>query len=157
MTPNSFLDTWVAFSYAHGPGSNSGLSDNRSVHLITTELLRDAHVQAWDCEVGETLSAMMVMAGYDDRAKVIHRGFFGAAVSDSLGPYLLVRTPREDSFMMDDHSPVELSWAWSDEQSTPTVRSSIEPIRWSANSTDEQAAASLLNRTRSYAQGLDLS
>ncbi|KAF0331043.1 dimethylallyl tryptophan synthase, partial [Colletotrichum asianum] len=139
------------------PGSNTGLSDDRFLHLITTELLRDAHVQAWDREVGETLSAMMTMAGYDDRAKAIHRGFFGAAVSDSLGPYPSARTPRWESFMTDDHTPVELSWAWSDEQSTPTVRYSVEPIGWTAGSANEQAAASLLDRTRSYAQGLDLS
>ncbi|KAF4836285.1 4-O-dimethylallyl-L-tyrosine synthase [Colletotrichum tropicale] len=139
------------------PGSNTGLSDDRFLHLITTELLRDAHVQAWDREVGATLSAMMTMAGYDDRAKAVHRGFFGAAVSDSLGPYPSVRTPRWESFMTDDHTPVELSWAWSDEQSTPTVRYSVEPIGWTAGSANEQAAASLLNRTRSYAQGLDLS
>ncbi|KAI8312425.1 4-O-dimethylallyl-L-tyrosine synthase [Colletotrichum sp. SAR11_59] len=138
------------------PGSNTGLSDDRFLHLITTELLRDAHVQAWDREVGETLSAMMTMAGYDDRAKAIHRGFFGAAVSDSLGPYPSARTPRWESFMTDDHTPVELSWAWSDEQSTPTVRYSVEPIGWTAGSANEQAAASLLDRTRSYAQGLDL-
>ncbi|KAL3302351.1 dimethylallyl tryptophan synthase [Colletotrichum asianum] len=139
------------------PGSNTGLSDDRFLHLITTELLRDAHVQAWDREVGETPSAMMTMAGYDDRAKAIHRGFFGAAVSDSLRPYPSARTPRWESFMTDDHTPVELSWAWSDEQSTPTVRYSVEPIGWTAGSANEQAAASLLDRTRSYAQGLDLS
>ncbi|KAF4877300.1 4-O-dimethylallyl-L-tyrosine synthase [Colletotrichum siamense] len=138
-------------------GSNIGLSDDKFLHLITTELLRDAHVQAWDREVGETLSAMMTMAGYDDRAKAIHRGFFGVAVSDSLGPYPSIRMPRWESFMTDDHTPVELSWAWSDEQSTPTVRYSVEPIGWTAGSANEQATASLLNRTRSYAQGLDLS
>ncbi|KAF5525942.1 4-O-dimethylallyl-L-tyrosine synthase [Colletotrichum aenigma] len=125
------------------PGSNSGLSDDKFLHLITSKLLRDAHIQAWDREVGETLSAMMTMAGYDDGAKAIHRGFFG--------------TPRWESFMTDDHTPVELSWAWPDEQSTPTVRYSVEPIGWTAGSANEQAAASLLNRTRSYAQGLDLS
>ncbi|KAJ5005694.1 4-O-dimethylallyl-L-tyrosine synthase [Colletotrichum sp. SAR 10_99] len=108
------------------PGSNTGLSDDRFLHLITSELLRDAHVQAWDREVGETLSAMMTMAGYDDRAKAVHRGFFEAAVSDSLGPYPSVRTPRWESFMMDDHTPVELSWAWSDEQSTPTTFSAFD-------------------------------
>lgn len=100
---------------------------------------------------------MMTMAGYDDGAKAIHRGFFGAAVSDSLGPYPSIRTPRWESFMTDDHTPVELSWAWPDEQSTPTFRYSVEPIGWTAGSANEQAAASLLNRTRSYAQGLDLS
>ncbi|KAI8151661.1 4-O-dimethylallyl-L-tyrosine synthase [Colletotrichum sp. SAR 10_70] len=107
-------------------GSNIGLSDDKFLHLITTELLRDAHVQAWDREVGETLSAMMTMAGYDDRAKAIHRGFFGVAVSDSLGPYPSIRTPRWESFMTDDHTPVELSWAWSDEQSTPTTFSAFD-------------------------------
>ncbi|KAI8285841.1 4-O-dimethylallyl-L-tyrosine synthase [Colletotrichum sp. SAR11_57] len=125
------------------PGSNTGLSDDRFLHLITTELLRDTHVQAWDREVGETLSAMMTMTGYDDRAKAVHLGFFGAAVSDSLGPYPSVRTPRWESFMTDDQTPVELSWAWSDEQSTPTVRYSVEPIGWTAGSANEQAAASL--------------
>ncbi|KAF3799458.1 4-O-dimethylallyl-L-tyrosine synthase [Colletotrichum gloeosporioides] len=68
------------------------------------------------------------MAGYDDRAKAIHRGFFGTAVSDSLGPYPSVRTPRWDSFMTNDHSPVGRG-----------LMSRARP------------------RTRSYAQGLDLS
>ncbi|KAK2780172.1 dimethylallyl tryptophan synthase [Colletotrichum kahawae] len=104
---------------------------------------------------------MMAMAGYDDRAQAIHRGFFGAAVSDSLGPYPSVKSPHWESFMTDDHTPVELSWAWSDEQSTPTVRYSVEPIGWTAGSaidpSNGQAAVSLLNGTRSYAQGLDMS
>ncbi|KAH7336189.1 tryptophan dimethylallyltransferase-domain-containing protein [Rhexocercosporidium sp. MPI-PUGE-AT-0058] len=33
------------------------------------------------------------------------------------------------SFMTDDYTPIELSWAWEDDTGNPEVRLSIEPIR----------------------------
>lgn len=93
------------------------------------------------------LMGMLVMAGYSCYSASVHTKFFHESVARSLGPHPRGRGPLGDweSFMTDDHTPVELSWCWSTLPANPTVRYSVEPIGLFAGQEDDpiNAAASL--------------
>ncbi|KAK4153857.1 aromatic prenyltransferase, partial [Chaetomidium leptoderma] len=120
------------------------------------------HAAMWNMRLGEQLSRLMQMAGYSKDSQAIHRAFFAHNVAPALGPCPdgTTTTAQWPSFMTDDHSPVEFSWAWSEKRPTPSVRYSAEPIGWLAGSDADplntKAAVGLLGRTLPLAPSLDL-
>ncbi|GAB1318078.1 4-O-dimethylallyl-L-tyrosine synthase [Madurella fahalii] len=110
------------------------------------------------------LSAMMRMAGYAEHCQTAHREFFARNVASSLGPYPVGTRGRPSSwqsFMTDNHTPLELSWSWSSRQGNPVVRYSAEPIGWAAGTRfdplNTRATVELLAKTPMLAPTLDLS
>lgn len=128
--------------------------------LKAEEELKTSHQQLWDVELGNALASMMSMAGYADSAAAAHRDFFADHVAPSLAAFPVSHAPRWKSFMTDDHTPAELSWAWSGPERLPVVRYSVEPIGWDAGSVldphNVRASAVLLGSTLPYAPSLDL-
>lgn len=124
------------------------------------EDLKNSHQQLWDIELGNALSSMMSLAGYVDSTAAAHRDFFANHVAASLAAFPVTRPPRWKSFMTDDHTPVELSWAWSGQERLPAVRYSVEPIGWDAGSVVDphnvHASAVLRGSTLPHAPSLDL-
>ncbi|KAK0739371.1 tryptophan dimethylallyltransferase-domain-containing protein [Apiosordaria backusii] len=120
------------------------------------------HAAMWNMRLGDQLSRLMQMAGYSKDSQAIHRAFFAENVAPALGPCPDGTTtmPQWPSFMTDDHTPVEFSWAWSEKSSTPCVRYSAEPIGWLAGSDADplntKATIGLLGRTLPLAPNLDL-
>lgn len=105
---------------------------------------------------------MMRLAGYPEESQAIHRVFFNQHVARSLGPY---PTKMKDrllwrSFMTDDHTPLEMSWSWSDDSDTPVVRYAAEPIGWLAGTASDplnsKATVVCLGDTLPWAPSLDL-
>ncbi|KAM3539334.1 hypothetical protein ARSEF1564_007754 [Beauveria bassiana] len=125
-------------------------------------LNKTTHSELWDGNVGSMLSSMMQLAGYSCQSISIHRTFFSERVARSLG-----RFPTKDhekhswkSFMTDDHTPVELSWSWSEKKTTPVVRYAVEPIGWlagtDADSLNTKASVVCLGDALAWAPTLDL-
>lgn len=106
---------------------------------------------------------MLDMANYSEKSREMHRAFFAHRVARSLGPHPAA-VPQErpwNSFMTDDNTPIELSWSWSANRATPSVRYSVEPIGFLAGSTadplNSHASVELLGQTLPLAPSLDLS
>ncbi|KAH6710910.1 tryptophan dimethylallyltransferase-domain-containing protein [Leptodontidium sp. MPI-SDFR-AT-0119] len=85
----------------------------------------------WWTKTGLVLADMMSQAGYPRETQNKYLGFYFHCIIPALGP-----RPDPDnkyliwpSFMTDDRSPIELSWAWEDNTGSPEVRFSIEPIQ----------------------------
>lgn len=105
---------------------------------------------------------MMKLAGYAEESQAVHSAFFSNSVAPSLGPYPLEggSTDIWKSFMTDDHTPLELSWSWSDKKATPAVRYAAEPIGWLAGTASDpfnnKATKVCLGETLPWAPSLDL-
>ncbi|KAL4727020.1 hypothetical protein ACLX1H_005920 [Fusarium chlamydosporum] len=105
---------------------------------------------------------MMVLADYSESSEAIHKAFFSNSVAPSLGPYPANKkiTKIWKSFMTDDHTPVELSWSWSDSSALPAVRYAAEPIGWKAGTPSDpfnsEATKVCLGQTLPWAPSLDL-
>lgn len=85
----------------------------------------------WYQTVGYVLGALVDGAGYDQHAQLRALDGFVNLVAEHLGPapsLALGFHPRWESFMTDDHNPVELSWDFHTGADKPTIRYSIEPI-----------------------------
>ncbi|CAG8369869.1 unnamed protein product [Penicillium salamii] len=115
----------------------------------------------WNGEVGTMLNMMLEMAGYPENSRKIHSHFFQESVSPSLGQHPRgTGAPQWKSFMTDDHTPVELSWCWSSQLDTPTVRYSAEPVgKWAgqpADPTNTAASLRLLGDALQLSPEMDL-
>jgi hypothetical protein len=81
-------------------------------HTLPPPEVKDLHSTLWDSGPGEMLSAMTEMAGYPGESQAIHRAFFANSVASSLGPHPAGTgggVSSWQSFMTDDHTPLELS------------------------------------------------
>ncbi|KAK0387751.1 hypothetical protein NLU13_3996 [Sarocladium strictum] len=96
------------------------------------QVLVDDDCELWNQEIGSQLATMLEMAEYSASSQVLHTDFFLNSVSPFLGYHPKGEKPLPHiwkSFMTDDHTPVELSWAWSSgDRKAPVVRYSVEPI-----------------------------
>lgn len=116
----------------------------------------------WRSDAGIMLWDMMAMGGYTNESQEFHSSFFARNTASSLGPHPRVTGGSDswNSFMTDDHTPIELSWNWSSKRSGPSVRYSVDPIRLSAASFmdpfNTQASIDLLQRTMPFAAGFNL-
>ena len=105
---------------------------------------------------------MLERAGYPPESTELHTEFFNTSVAPSLGPHPrgTGRPKSWESFMTDDHTPVEVSWCWSTSMKTPTVRYSVEPIGHLAGQAvdpiNTAASLRLLGQSLPLAPELDL-
>ncbi|KAE8150170.1 aromatic prenyltransferase [Aspergillus avenaceus] len=103
---------------------------------------------------------MLQLASYDAASISTHTAFFHEHVSRTLGPHPRGTGPTTwQSFMTDDHTPVELSWCWSSTSPTPSVRYAVEAIGYpdlDQACTDDDPSSALLECTRDLAPGLDM-
>ncbi len=85
----------------------------------------------WWTKTGLLFADIMDQAGYSREIQDKYLNFYFHCIIPALGP-------RPDpgnkhliwpSFMTDDHTPIELSWAWEQKTGSPEVRLSIEPIQ----------------------------
>ncbi|KAG6324390.1 hypothetical protein E4U22_002134 [Claviceps purpurea] len=127
-----------------------------------TGIDREYHIKLWDEDIGAMLVSMMRLAGYSEQSQKTHRIFFQEQVARSLGPYPTTYPHQSawESFMTDDHTPVEMSWSWSGNTPTPVVRYAAEPISWHAGTASDplnsEATTECLASTAPLAPSLDL-
>ncbi|KAF2815492.1 aromatic prenyltransferase [Mytilinidion resinicola] len=105
---------------------------------------------------------MMCMGGYTNQSQEFHSTFFARHIASSLGPHPGATGASDswESFMTDDHTPIELSWNWAPSRSGPSVRYSVDPIEISSGSIldpfNTQASIELLQKTMPYAAAFNL-
>ena len=129
------------------PSSKSSPSRSKAWHLVRVRSRRrlSPHQRYWYQTAGYVLAALVDGAGYGSRAQlgILYR--FASLVSPYLGPAPALDLPRWDSFMTDDHTPIELSWDFHTGADKPTIRYSVEPVALdagtSANPRNDKAAA----------------
>ncbi|KAI9039002.1 aromatic prenyltransferase [Aspergillus affinis] len=88
----------------------------------------DSHGKYWWRTSGLLISALLEAAEYSALAQHRILTFFGRTIAPYLGPTYTPGAPQWQSFMTDDHHPIELSWDWHTGHQPPTVRFSIEPV-----------------------------
>ncbi|KAL9598936.1 MAG: hypothetical protein Q9179_003737 [Wetmoreana sp. 5 TL-2023] len=114
--------------------------------------LQDPSVQLWWRTAGAVLANLLHGAEYSNEAQFKHLFFYLCDISPSLGafPGLERISSAWESFMTDDHTPIELSWDWKSGDEIPEVRYSIEPIGFDAGTWADPyngyATPRLLNR-----------
>lgn len=88
----------------------------------------DPHQQYWYLTVGHALAEFLSKARYthEDQVNMLHH--FAKMVTPYLGVSPISGLPRWNSFMTDNHTPIELSWDFHTGIEQPTIRYSIEPI-----------------------------
>lgn len=86
------------------------------------------HQRYWYQTAGYVLGVLLEGAGYSHRSRsdILYR--FATLVAPYLGPALGLQPPVWESFMTDDHTPIELSWDFHTGVEKPTIRYSIEAI-----------------------------
>lgn len=104
-------------------------------HKVDSELtggLESVHHRYWWSEhTGKILAVLLYNAGYSSELQYRDLKFFSQVVAPFLGishHTVSDDTPQWPSFMTDNGGPVELSWDWGTNGTTPKVRYSIEPI-----------------------------
>lgn len=141
----TFTILWTQPSNMNRPGCLSG--DAKPWHLVKarTEGLFSPQQQYWYQTVGYVLAALVDSAGYSHPRQVSILHHFASLVTPHLGVTPWSELPRWESFMTDDHTPIELSWDFHTGIDQPTVRYSIEPIGLDvgtvANRRNDRAAA----------------
>nr|POE93599.1 4-o-dimethylallyl-l-tyrosine synthase [Quercus suber] len=78
----------------------------------------------WLRELGTPFEVLLDAAGYTAAARWRHLQSFNTFAI----PYFGDNLRRESSFMTDNGCPVELSWDWGQDGSSPSVRYSLEPL-----------------------------
>lgn len=130
------------------------------ITLFSSPLNEDAWF--WWETTGTTLAAMMQRAGYDTHLQYQGLLFYYHYLAPALGPQPTAdgRQANWESFMTDDHTPIELSWSWTKERAKPIVRLGIEPIGKHAGSRNDSlntaATYELIEKIRPISPALDL-
>ncbi|KAG5999091.1 hypothetical protein E4U54_002070 [Claviceps lovelessii] len=143
--------TWLTAVYEPSRGAKN-----------ESRLDEEYHRKLWDDDVGTMISSMLRLAGYSEDSQMIHRTFFRQHVAQSLGPYPTINPHQViwESFMTDDHTPLEMSWSWSGNTALPVVRYAAEPIGWLAGTASDplncKATIACLGDTLPLAPSLDL-
>ncbi|KAL1601388.1 hypothetical protein SLS60_006300 [Paraconiothyrium brasiliense] len=112
------------------------------MHIIGNGLALPTHAQQWWKQTAPMLGHMLQGAGYDVHQQYRILLFFWRYIVIHLGPYPeesqnKTLTPFWQSFMTDDNSPMELSWAWDSINSLPEIRFSIEAIGYEAGKAED--------------------
>jgi DMATS type aromatic prenyltransferase len=96
--------------------------------IVPNRCLTRRDVEFWCHHLDPLLHQMLLFAGYDSSSIDKQRGLFSSAMAPCLGKRPSRSGPQWNSFMTDDGTPMETSWSWTETESLPTVRYSIEPI-----------------------------
>lgn len=116
----------------------------------------------WQSKIGTPLAILLLKAGYNLETQYAHMQFFLNCTVPALGPAC---SPSGNilpwqSFMTDDHTPVELSWEWGHTGEDPSIRYALEPIGFSAHgclgSSNLQASRDLIKQLQRTVPNLDL-
>jgi DMATS type aromatic prenyltransferase len=83
--------------------------------------------QHWWNSSGYALSILFDKAGYSSSSQYDLLCFF-QSLTRFLGPARVDGKNTWNSFMTDDHNPIELSWDWRTGGKPPKIRLSIEPV-----------------------------
>lgn len=104
---------------------------------------KDLDTDFWMSTTGNDLSILLEEAGYHREARNSSLNVLKTHIAPFLGPRPTQAGAPHNwrSFMTDDYSPLEYSWAW---ERTPKIRYSYEPIGSEAGSSSD-----LFNRKRS--------
>ncbi|GES63926.1 hypothetical protein ATETN484_0010000500 [Aspergillus terreus] len=88
----------------------------------------------WQGKIGTPLAILLRKAGYNLETQYAHMRFFLDCTVPALGPASspLGNMLPWQSFMTDDHTPVELSWEWGHTGEDVSIRYALEPIGFSA-------------------------
>jgi DMATS type aromatic prenyltransferase len=83
----------------------------------------------WEKELCPMFAEMLYLSKRPSRLK-LEEAFFAQFIIPSLGPHPSLREKEKiwESFINDDHTPIEFSWNWNANQEHPTLRYAIEPI-----------------------------
>lgn len=95
------------------------------------------HELYWWLESGVPLSVLLRHAGYTEESRVRILKLFTEAIAPNLGPASSSSDGsfrKLKSFMVDDHTLIELSWDWNTGVERPMIRFSIEPVGMLAGS-----------------------
>lgn len=97
--------------------------------------------QKWWDSTAPVLESMLQDADYDTQHQYKILLFFYRFIVPHLGPFPELKNEASTSFwksfMTEDHSPMEMSWAWESINGNPKVRFSIEAIGREAGSTSD--------------------
>jgi DMATS type aromatic prenyltransferase len=96
--------------------------------IVPNRCLTRRDVEFWCYHLDPLLHQMLRFASYDSNSIDKQRGLFSSAMAPCLGKRPSRSGPQWNSFMTDDGTPMEISWSWTETESLPTVRYSIEPI-----------------------------
>ena len=93
--------------------------------------------KAWSREVGPMLSEILECLEYDTSIAKQYVDFFSVFLAPALGPFPDAHRTQEtwQSYMTDDHTPVELSLSYA--KTGSTARIAIEPMFKHVGSTDD--------------------
>ncbi|KAI1800449.1 aromatic prenyltransferase [Daldinia bambusicola] len=119
----------------------------------------DHHARYWWKSSGYALAILLEKAGYSSQAQhEILR--FVRGITPSLGAAYVPGRQRWESFMTDDHNPIELSWDWRTGGKSPKIRFSIEPVGVHAGThldpNNQYAAPKLLETMQHLLPGTNL-
>lgn len=127
-----------------------------------TNMAADASFELWQGKIGTPLAILLRRAGYNLETQYAHIRFFLDYTVPALGPACSPSgsIPPWQSFMTDDHTPVELSWEWGHTGEEPSIRYALEPIGFSAGSRLDplnlQASRNLIKELQNTVPNLDL-
>jgi len=107
------------------------------VVLLTWLQCSDDDSRFWWRETAPFLGIILDKAGYTIHSQYSALLFHFGQVVPHLGPRPSNGNPHWRSFMTDDFSPIEYSWAWESIDSPPKVRYSVEPIGKLAGSKED--------------------
>nr|POF16689.1 4-o-dimethylallyl-l-tyrosine synthase [Quercus suber] len=122
----------------------------------------EASFDFWQGKIGTPLAILLRKAGYSLEMQYAHMQFFLDCTVPALGPSC---SPPGNmlpwqSFMTDDHTPVELSWEWGHTGEDPSIRYALEPIGFSAGGyldrLNLQASQNLIKELHHTVPNLDL-
>jgi DMATS type aromatic prenyltransferase len=101
---------------------------------LQTSTAADASFDFWQVNIGIPLAVLLRKAGYSLERQYAHIRFFLDCTVPALGPACSPSGNVQpwQSFMTDDHTPVELSWEWGHTGEDPSIRYALEPIGISA-------------------------
>jgi DMATS type aromatic prenyltransferase len=109
--------------------STSG-EQSQAWHLVHArkDVLINTAQHYWFQTSGRVLAGLLQEAKYSEQAQfdALHR--FAYLVAPHLGALPMGGVPSWQSFMTDDHTPIELSWDFHTGTEDPTIRYSIEPV-----------------------------
>ncbi|KAG8627418.1 hypothetical protein KVT40_004901 [Elsinoe batatas] len=125
-------------------------------------MVADSSFDFWQRKIGAPLATLLCKAGYDLESQDTNMQFFLDCTVPALGPACLRPDdfPPWQSFMTDDHTPVELSWEWGRTGEDPSIRYALEPIGFSAHTRSDlwnlQASRDLIKKLQHIVPNFNL-
>lgn len=114
------------------PGGRERWQEASSVHTCLNH-----HGKYWWNTCGYILAVLLQCSGYSYLTQTKALYLFTQVVAPNLGNAREPGARLWESFMTDDHTPIELSWDWHEGDQKPTIRFSMEAVGAAAGSPDD--------------------